>query len=267
MPSIITPNTVPTYYKNFNSVGGRRSSIIKWVCPGVDTDGNLIADPDSGYTWQDIRALLLRSADDNDSDLYWWSCEMSPLPGDKGGITFEKVELTFESIPSWQLLLKLPNQPFYRTIEWGMQSFTIPGGTNCAFKWADGRPISTANILPTVSILVAEISLKGVRSGVDLSTFSAYEDKVNNDTYMGAPAGRVLFRGANAAPKMLDNGDLTNDVTIRMSSRSVDWRKFYDATPNAGAGGAAYGWQFIKDGANNYIYGSADYSGLTFVAT
>lgn len=230
MPNALTI----TGYTNRKAITGNSGSQFRAVCDRADV----------AY----YQSYFLRAVDGNDTTLKCESVDWDYLNKDAATA---KVELTANFVPGWKLDALVPNSAFKMRIEYGSESFTVSGS---AWTWNSGAAIVNANILPIKSIGIQNVTLFGTRSSVDLATYSSYQDKVNSDSFLGLSAGKVLFRGAAASPRQLEDGTMTYDVEVRLSARSVSWNSFFNESTGA--------WEDIKDGSNNKLYSSTAFSGL-----
>lgn len=221
-------------YDNRKTITGNSGSRFRCVCDRADV----------AY----YQSYFLRALDGNDLTLKCDSVEWDYLNKDPATA---KVELTANFVPGWKLDALVPNSAFKVRIEFGSESFTVSGS---AWKWNSGEPITNANILPIKTVGVQQVTLFGTRSSVNLATYSGYQDKVNSDSFLGLSAGKVLFRGAAANPRQLEDGTITYDVEIRLSAREVSWNSFFNETTGA--------WEDIKDGSSNKLYSATAFGGL-----
>lgn len=201
------------------------------------------------------RTALLRAVDALDSTLMCASVASELLNKD---YATGKVELTASFIPAWRLNAMIPNSNWRRRIVQGAESFTFVPLKGAKAKWASGKAIRNRNILPLMTVAVDQITLFGTRTTVDLSTWASYQNKVNSDTFLGATAGFVLFKGASADPRQLEDGTMTNDVQLHLARRYIEWNKDYNEDTGA--------WEVVYPDGTNPKFGSVAMSGLGTLA-
>lgn len=200
----------------------------------------------------DVCAGFLWALDGNDTTLQCYKTSWKYLAAAEN-VDDILVQVRADFMPAWKLQLLMPDQPFKVRYEYGSQSFTISGK---GYVWADDNSaIENENILPLKVVDVKDVVLYGSRSSFDSGTFSGYEDRVNNATFLGAPAGCVLFRGASATPRQLETGTMTWDVEVKLSIRQISWNMFYREKDGT--------FQEIKQaGSGNKMFPAVGFGGL-----
>jgi hypothetical protein len=178
------------------------------------------------------KAILLGAGDANDPTLKCNSVRIEYAGGDP---FCGYAQLTCDFMPIARVEAKRLNAAMTCHYEYSSESFTISGK---GWTWASGKQITNQNILPVKIIKITDIILSGTRAVVDLSTYDAYDDCCNSAAFKGAPAGCVLFSGASADERTLDDGSIVSDVQIKLRRRSIPWNQFFNEDTGA--------WEEIK---------------------
>lgn len=219
-------------YKNTETLDGNSGSVFTMVCGVEDMEA--------------VRALFLEAVDGNDPNLHCSSFDFT-IFGDSATDMY-LCEARF--IPTWKLTLLQPDQPFRVYINSSSMDMTLKSSD---WTWASGAPV-TNQVSPIMTIGIQEVVLKGARTGVDLSTYGGYADKVNSDTFLGKDAGLVIFKSASISPRQLATGIITNDVEIRLESRNIPWNQFFNEDTGL--------FEEVRDPSSNPMFASAAFSGL-----
>lgn len=222
-------------YDPVGAIDGSGRVYRRWLCDSFNADA--------------YEALLFRAVDGDNPNFTVNTISREYFGGDKAT---GKTILHVNEVPAWKLLCLLPDSPFQIRYEWGSESFTVSGA---GYTWDDASPLVNTSVQPLMPMSVTQIVLFGTRSTIDLGTYDAYIDKLNSGTFLGAAAECVLFCGASATPRMLETGDMTNDVEICLKRRRVSWNKFWNETIGD--------WDYIvQAGTSTKLLGTTSFTGL-----
>ena len=206
-------------YNNKRTLLGNSGGQARFTCAVAD--------------WLAARDLLMRAVNGDDPSLAVESVSFDYLGKDAAaGIA----ELTATFIPAWKLNCLIPNSAFKIRGEVSSLSFTVAPkdrNGNVKWKWASGQDILNDSIMPLHTQGVLKLVLFGTRTEVDAGTWLSYVDHTNSDTFLGAPPGCALFKGAPFNPRVLEDGTPTNDVELHVETRFIPWNKFYNETTSA----------------------------------
>lgn len=201
--------------------------------------------------YETVRDALLQQNDPNEISLYPMSIDVGKLQDDNGQ-DYAQLSIQYGSQQQWEAYQL--NKAFKIRYEYGWESFTVSGDAYYQDE-SEYVKIDNRNVLPVQTLLVTTAVLYGTRSSLTYDTYSAYADKVNSDSFLGAAAGYAYFGGASGTPRQLKNGTIVYDVEVRVKFRSQPWN-------NAWIEEKA-GWFPIKFGAGKTpIYGSTSFASL-----
>lgn len=87
-----------------------------------------------------------------------------------------------------------------------------------------------------------------------MSSVRSLRNKVNNATFLGVAAGKLLFLGGKSTREQNTQGDIVQRVTLVFKERDEDWRAFLRKDLVL--------WAKIKDSSGNYVLSAADFTPL-----
>jgi len=153
------------------------------------------------------QAAMLLSTDANDNTLKCQSAQITHLPSDDQKFS-GKAQIVCQYEPVSKIAKETVGSDFQVEWEYDVEVFSYAGG----YKWAsDSKDIDPdLNLLPTWSQTLIRCHLSGVRSSSwNISNISTYLDKINSDnpTWLGAPAGTVLFVGKGTRITLRNDGN------------------------------------------------------------
>lgn len=91
------------------------------------------------------------------------------------------------------------------------------------------------------------------------SLIRSLRGKVNNGTFLGAPTGCVLFKGARTHKEINADGSFVRSVQTIFHERTQPWNQVFRPDTMA--------WDTLQDGSGNGPYTAADLSGLMALGT
>lgn len=194
------------HYKRRWTPQGPRSTLT-WYCPIGERATH--------------EAALRFAADPFDATLFCTDVE-----GDfRGGDINSGVWVMVASYaPASEVNRNKPDQAFVAEFETGADAIQIEGGYEFP---SDHTPLIGENTRPVILISRSKIVLSGVRTSFDLSTFESLEDKVNDDSFLGAAAGTLLFQGGSGRVRTkADGSGLLYEVRIPLLHRGAGWNNF-----------------------------------------
>lgn len=147
--------------------------------------------------------------------------------------------------------------------ELGAEYMTIPGRI---WKWPDATPVPE-DTNPGILLPKGQFSLAWHRVvRPPWSAIDALRGRINGFSFMGRPAGTVLFLGARISRvfQFLDDDgywlveySLATDSKRLSSGAIAGWNYFYNKIPISGEH-----WQAIQDDSNHPPYVASDFSAL-----
>jgi hypothetical protein len=224
-----------TQYENDKNLQGGNSSRMTVVCNWSDREA--------------VRALFLGLADPYDATLLCTRGNIRFLGNDSAT---GKAEIQLEYISGQKVNQRKPDLPMKFRVEVSGESVTISG----SLKWAsDGAVLSNSSALPCKHFTIARVVLYGTKSAFSLAAYSAYCDKVNNDSFLGAAAETVRFASASASERLdPTTGLIVYDVEVNLEWKPSGWNNFWREKPPRFDG--------IRDQAGNKLYPSTSFAGL-----
>jgi len=230
------------YQNEIGWVNPPRSTSV-WVCDLADVDA--------------LRTHLLNSTDPRDGaggTLLGCQSVHTKFGTGSDDPAGNKATLTATFGPQHLLDANDPTKPFRIRFNYSAEGFTyvIKGGEA---TWDDGDPIINRNVLPRKVLSITEAILYGVRTFAAFSTYDAWQDKVNADTFLGAAPGFCLFRGASAEPCQLKDGTNAFRHQVTIARRAIEWNRDYREDSSGEDAQGEYelagGWQAVwPDGAH-----------------
>ena len=116
-----------------------------------------------------------------------------------------------------------------KAFKWRLQlageAVTVKG----AYQWPDGTPLTNSDVLPAIQFAVVDFVLYGTRSAFTLATYADKVDHINSDSFLGAPAGTILFRTMEVEQRQLLDGTIVFPEQLHLLWRPKGWNKFYRA--------------------------------------
>lgn len=206
-------------YVPTSDVKGNSGSRYTFVC---DADEYAAAADNILWTYDEFNASL--------------QCDTVSGPYLAGDGATGKVRFTATFIPSWKLDALLPDQPFQVKYAYSAMAFTIKTKSRKGddiWVWDSGKSINNEQVMPVMIVPTVQIVLFGSRTGFNAGTYTAYHGKVNSGTFLGVAAECALFKGANAVPRALADGTMTNDAEVTVDAIWVTWNKFYNEETGA----------------------------------
>lgn len=205
-----------TGWRSLVSVDGNSTTTSVWTCDLSEIAAS--------------RLYLLASAAADSYDvtglLKCMSVEVRYGTGNSDDPAGGKAILTANYVPAWKVDSYSTAQAFKIRYAWGSESFTF-GVKGPKAIWSDGKPILNRSILPLKTLATCDITLFGVRTAGDLTTYASYANKVNSDTFLGASAGLVIFSGATMTPMQLSDGTNADRHEVNLKWREIEWNKDY----------------------------------------
>lgn len=220
----------------------------------LDTKGEARADAIFICPWavrEAARNTLLGAVNEFNTALMYHRVKINHLQDPSGDLV---AELHAEAIPRYKVEQDEVDAPFKFRIEQSSEAVTVAGG----YHWADNKKLKDTNlnkILPVKKFTIYKCTLCGCRSVFHLGTYSAYQDKVNSDTFLGAPAETVRFDTLSVSERQDKDGVTVYEVELHLEFKPSGWNKFYREKP--------VGFEeLLEDGTNAKVYSSTAFAGL-----
>jgi hypothetical protein len=143
-------------------------------------------------------------------------------------------------------------------LDYGTDSQVLSQSKPC-FKWSGGANLDVLG-QPIVRFTVVHFS-KTINNlpVIPRAAIQALTDNVNNATFLGAPAGQFLFKGAHSIKRFTVGGINNWSITYDFAYRSIDWRKHYN--PDASA------WQTVTYLNGDPLYVAGAFTTLGILGT
>jgi hypothetical protein len=236
------PLTITKYTNTASLYGGSRAT-LEGVC--LDSE------------WLSIRNTLLGSPDSYDPTLRCTEVTRSHHNGDPGT---DMSQLVATYTPREEEDPTELDGPMLPSLNFGSEMFTVKGPQ---WTWlSDGKLIDPDQVQPVKILQVAELTLHGRRSVMNWSTFDAYLNSVNSDTFFGAPPGTVRFDSPAAQKVALPTGGYAWDVELKFKRRSIPWNQVWRPGVMSPGGGYDTGkWDEVTNGTER-IYTLVNYDPL-----
>jgi len=141
------------------------------------------------------------------------------------------------------------------SIETGSETIALDQ-TQSAFKFASDGSLVPPSVKPCMlnTTLYASLTLYN-RGTLNLATLFSSVDCVNNATFQGINAGKVLFKGARSERTFTSDGKLQYNLTLMFEANPRGWNYTYRS-------GASPGWVAYTDRAGNDLYQAIDFTPL-----
>lgn len=143
---------------------------------------------------------------------------------------------------------------------------TITVGNSSYLFLSDSMPI-TEPVQVDIPITLLTLTFHRL-SYLPATAIRSLRGHVNRSTFLGAPAGTVLFRGGKTARDWNTDGTTTQRVSLLFAERPIDWNKFLrpDALPYDADGTLnETAWDFVVDSLGNLRYPEGDLSDLVIL--
>ncbi len=151
-----------------------------------------------------------------------------------------------------------PTHPYVyaeQNLSFTSEFITIPGYN--VYWLSSGEALGNRNWGFVSPIMNMRISIKYVPYIPAAEIVNAMLAPINNATYLGVPAGKLAFRGADTNEARMSDGTLTQSIDYTFQYRSVaPWD--YDYNGTAGSPG----WDQVVDGNGDPIIQRSDLSGI-----
>jgi len=221
---------IHTQYNNTGSLTGGSRSTLTGMCDDSE--------------WLSIRNLLLGAIDAYDPTLR--CTEVQRDHWDHVGTFASRLTATFT--PRDEEDEQEIDGPMLPTLNFGSEMFTVKGPQ---WTWlSDGKKIDMDLVQPVKILQVAELTLHGRRRSINWSTFDAYLNSVNSDTFFGAPPGTVRFDSPAAQKVVLPEGGYAWDVELKFKRRSIPWNQVWRPGQLSAVGSYDTGkWDEVRNGS------------------
>lgn len=244
------PIEMKSYVRNPSLTGGATATAV-YLCDWddrVEAEAQLLGNPDlEGYY----------------ADLVCTRCQVSQKKArsddpdqDKEGM---KAEFVCEYGSIEQAKAHIVDLAFKVRVEVGGMAITISGKK---YVWDSGKPLKDGSkVQPVKKFTSARIVLYGRRSTFNVNTYSAYEDKINKDTFLGAAIGHVRFDSVSGTEVQLPNGSVAWDVEVHLEWQADHtWNEFFNEDTGK--------FEKIKNSDDaSLIYSDTNFAGLLAAPT
>ena len=127
----------------------------------------------------------------------------------------------------------------------------LPFGEN-RYTWDDGVTPTEIPVEERVGVSTLVLTYHQLPY-MPTSTIRSLRGKLNNATFLGASAGKVLFEGGKTFREFNTNGLITNRCTLIFQERDKDWREMLKSDGT---------WEKVKRPGGSYIFDTADFTPL-----
>lgn len=129
---------------------------------------------------------------------------------------------------------------------------TIPYNGKRMYRWESDMKHTEIPVKKTIGITILVITFHKLPY-LPMDVVRAKRGKINNATFLGAPAETILFKGARTTRDMNTDGTVSQRLQLTFHERDQSWNKSLrtDGT-----------WAYYKDPAGNRVFDTADLSPL-----
>jgi hypothetical protein len=179
--------------------------------------------------------------------------------GPNGMIAYEYARLTCTFRPKELTVSGEPNadgtELGEETLDFASEVISF-NGAEPAFKWTDGKPLppeaTPGKIIPVIEFSKTK---KGMLTIPYSALFAVAASPVNNNTFLGAPAGTLRFAGARTSRQFSGSGGGLWDMQIKLAYRPIPWNNMF--RPSTGNFEA-----ILTVNGNNPLYASSNFGTL-----
>lgn len=129
---------------------------------------------------------------------------------------------------------------------------TIPFNVDNQYTWASNSKPTGVPLKVSIGITTMVITFHQLPY-LPMTVVRNLRNRINTNTFLGAPAETIWFRGARTVRDYATDGTVSQKVQLRFQERDVSWNKVL------GKNGA---WDYIKDANSNYMLNTADLTPL-----